>query len=157
MYPHVCLTEPIFPVDPFRQNDPGELNPINLANELIALPCSIKMQRHNAIIFYYLILIARDYMMRMRNLFQFFLSSCLSLTLAQMIASLLFLPPLFSPGIVIWLSLIFIPFLSISLMGIKPDPSVMNVATGKKLHLNKEVLLFVAMIVEHCCFDTFFW
>ncbi|UXI15207.1 hypothetical protein NH340_JMT01150 [Sarcoptes scabiei] len=150
MYPHVCLTEPIFPVDPFRQNDPGELNPINLANELIALPCSIKMQRHNAIIFYYLILIARDYMMRMRNLFQFFLSSCLSLTLAQMIASLLFLPPLFSPGIVIWLSLIFIPFLSISLMGIKPDPSVMNVATGKKLHLNKETLVyfFVCYIIK---------
>ncbi|XP_027197500.2 transmembrane protein 94-like protein l(2)k05819 isoform X3 [Dermatophagoides pteronyssinus] len=152
MYPHVCKTEPVRPID--RIPVPNEFQfiytPTQLANELIALPCSMTMERHNAIIFYYLILIARDYMMRMRNVFQFFLSSCLSISLAQMITSLLFLPPLISPGIVLWLSMIVIPFLSVSLMGIKPDPTVMTVATGKKLHLNKEsiVYFFLCYIIK---------
>lgn len=139
MYPHVCKTQPIRPVDLMPSKDLDGMTPIQLANQLVALPCSMTMQRHNAIIFYYLILIARDYMMRMRNVFQFFLSSCLSLSLAQMLSSMAFLPPLFSPGIVLWLSLIVIPFLSVSLMGIEPDSTVMNVATGKKLHLNRKV------------------
>jgi len=78
----------------------------------------------------------------MRNIFQFFLSSCLSLSLAQMLTSVIFLPPLLSPGIVLWLSLIVIPILSVSLMGVQPDHGVMNVATGKKLHLNKETIVY---------------
>lgn len=140
MYPHACIGAA-------RRADELSLcqlprdfvSPTDLSNQLISLPCSLTMGRQNAIIFYQLIMNARDYMMRMRNIFQFFLSSCLSLSLAQMITSIAFLPPLFSPGNVLWLSLIVIPSLSISLMGTEPDSNVMNVATGKKLHLNKEV------------------
>ena len=140
----MCITSPIFPSDQlsFEQLPDNFLSPTDLSNLLIALPCSLTMSRQNAIIFYQLIMIARDYTMRMRNIFQFFLSSCLSLSLAQMITSLVFLPPLLSPGIVLWLSLIVIPILSVSLMSAQIDSNVMNVATGKKLHLNKEVRYF---------------
>lgn len=141
MYPHVCISMPICPSDqlPPDQLPSDFVSPTDLANQLVALPCSLTMSRQNAIIFYQLIMNARDYMMRMRNIFQFFLCSSLSLSLAQLITSLAFLPPLFSPGNVLWLSLIVIPILSVSLMGTQPDTDVMNVATGKKLHLNKEV------------------
>lgn len=144
MYPHMCITSPIFPSDQlsFEQLPDNFLSPTDLSNLLIALPCSLTMSRQNAIIFYQLIMIARDYTMRMRNIFQFFLSSCLSLSLAQMITSLVFLPPLLSPGIVLWLSLIVIPILSVSLMSAQIDSNVMNVATGKKLHLNKETIVY---------------
>lgn len=141
LYPHGCITKPIFESEQLSlgQLSSDFVSPTDLASQLIALPCSLTMSRQNAIIFYQLIMNARDFMMRMRNIFQFFLSSCLSLSLAQMITSLVFLPPLLSPGIVLWLSLIVIPILSVSLMGTQPDSDVMTVATGKKLHLNKEV------------------
>lgn len=152
MYPHACLSEPVVAdannlataesvAQTFTATTEASslISPTDLANQLISLPCSLTMQRQNSIIFYQLIMTARDYMLRMRNIFQFYLSACLSLSLAQMITSLLFLPPLLSPGIVIWLSLIVMPVLSISLMGNETDPNVMNIATGRKLHFNKEV------------------
>lgn len=140
IYPHACINEPIRPADTFTNQELPKnfTTPTDLANTLTSLPCSLSMPRQNAIIFYQLIMTSRDYMLKMRNIFQFFLSSCLSLSLAQMISSMLFLPPLLSPGIVLWLSFIVIPLLSVSLMGVQSDPNVMNVATGKKLHLNKE-------------------
>lgn len=156
MYPHACITEPIHPADQYSLEGLPEnfLTPIDIANQLIALPCSLTMSRQNSIIFYQLIMNSRDYMMRMRNVFQFFLSSCLSLSLAQMITSLFFLPPLLSPGIVLWLSLVVIPFLSVALMGSQYDPGVMNVATGKKLHLNKEVIQTIQVSFIDC--NSFF-
>lgn len=149
MYPHACIGAARRAEEPSLSQLPRDfVSPTDLANQLVSLPCSLTMARQNAIIFYQLIMNARDYMMRMRNIFQFFLSSCLSLSLAQMITSIAFLPPLFSPGNVLWLSLIVIPTLSISLMGTEPDSNVMNVATGKKLHLNKEVSI-VCILAHH--------
>lgn len=167
MYPHACLSEPVnssLDANNSANDEPvvqtsttaevsSFISPTDLANQLISLPCSLTMQRQNSIIFYQLIMTARDYMLRMRNIFQFYLSACLSLSLAQMITSLLFLPPLLSPGIVIWLSLIVMPVLSISLMGNETDPNVMNIATGRKLHFNKEVCLdFNCHLINFCYF-----
>jgi hypothetical protein len=135
------VTEPIKECDGFIESLPDNfIGPTDLARQLITLPCSLSIYRQNSIIFYQLIMEARHYMLKMRNSFQFLLSSCLSLSLAQLLTSLLFLPPLLSPGAVIWLSCIILPILSASLMGTEPDNEVMSVATGKKLYLNKEAI-----------------
>ena len=154
MYPQVCITEPIKEADGFIESLPDNfIGPTDLARQLISLPCSLSLYRQNSMIFYQLILEARHYMLKMRNCFQFFLSSCLSLSLAQLLTSLLFLPPLLSPGVVLWLSCIVLPILSCSLMGTVVDDQVMSIATGKKLHLNKEVFFqrrqIICLIV--CC------
>lgn len=141
------MMDEINKVSPTDGLPPNFISPTDLANNLIALPCSFTMPRMNAIVFYELIMNSRDYMMRMRNLFQFFLCSCLSLSIAQMVTSVIFLPPFLSPGVVLWLSPILLPILSVSLMGTEPDPSVMTVATGKKLHLKKEVILIFIIFV----------
>jgi len=140
MYPQVCITEPIKEADGFIESLPDNfIGPTDLARQLITLPCSLSIYRQNSVIFYQLIMEARHYMMKMRNSFQFLLSSCLSLSLAQLLTSLLFLPPLLSPGVVLWLTCIVLPILSSSLMATEGDDEVMRVATGKKLHLNREV------------------
>jgi hypothetical protein len=142
MYPQVCITEPIKEADGYIESLPDNfVGPTDLARQLVTLPCSLSLYRQNSIIFYQLILEARHYMLKMRNCFQFFLSSCLSLSLAQLLTSLLFLPPLLSPGVVLWLACIVLPILSSSLMGTDVDDKVMTIATGKKLHLNKEVFI----------------
>ena len=144
MYPQVCITEPIKEADGFIESLPDNfVGPTDLARQLITLPCSLSLYRQNSMIFYQLIMESRHYMLKMRNCFQFFLSCCLSLSLAQMLTSLLFLPPLLSPGVVLWLACIVLPILSCSLMGTDVDDHVMNIATGKKLHLNKEVIYHI--------------
>lgn len=147
MYPQVCITEPIKEADGFIESLPDNfIGPTDLARQLITLPCSLSLYRQNSMIFYHLILEARHYMLKMRNCFQFFLSSCLSLSLAQLLTSMLFLPPLLSPGVILWLSCIVLPILSCSLMGTEVDDQVMSIATGKKLHLNKEVFFSLKLL-----------
>lgn len=82
---------------------------------------------------------ARHFMMNARNCLQFFFSCSLGLTLGQLFASVIFLPPLLSSGSVLWLVIIVFPLLSLSLMGTPLDIQVMNLATGKNLNLSREV------------------
>lgn len=149
MYPQVCITEPVKEADLFINDSSLEdfVGPIELAKQLITLPCSLSMNRQDSYSLYSLIMEARHYMMKMRNSFQFFLCSCLSVSLAQLFSSMLFLPPIFAPGIVLWLPCIILPILSVSLMGTPFDEQVMNVSTGKNLKLSKEVLTFFISLI----------
>lgn len=140
MYPQVCITKPIKEADGFVESLPDNfVGPTDLARQMITLPCSLSIYRQNAIIFYQLITEARHYMTNMKNSFLFLLSSCLILCLAQLFSSLLFLPPLLSPGVVLWLSCIVLPILSVSLMGTRVDNEIMKTSTGKNLCLSKQV------------------
>jgi glucan phosphoethanolaminetransferase (alkaline phosphatase superfamily) len=158
MYPQVCSQVPIKEADYYPDSTPDHfVGPIDLARKLITLPCSISIQREQCCTLLSLIMEARHYMMNMRNSFQFLLCSCLSLSFAQLLSSLIFLPPMFSPGLIIWLVIIALPSLSASLMGTPPDEEVMNMATGKNLHLSKEVLMITFLLkLCHTNFDLHF-
>lgn len=55
----------------------------------------------------------------------------LSISLAQVLASIVLLPPILSSQHLLWLLFIVVPALSLTLMGNPVDPRVMNNATSK--------------------------
>ena len=121
------------------------LSPTELAKQLNSLPCCLAMHREDNISLSRLIMEARHYMINIRNSLQFFLCCCLSLSLAQVITSLLLLPALLSPGHVLWLVCFVLPSLSFSLMGTPFDSQVSTIATGKNLNLSKDVSVLYAL------------
>ena len=137
LYPQICINEPITEAlyKPFK----GFLSPADISNMLNTLPCSLTFHREDSISLHRIIMEARHFMMNAQNNFQFFFSCSLSLSLAQLFASLLFLPPLLSSGQVLWLVCVIFPILSLSLMGTPLDSQVMNMATGKNRILDKDV------------------
>jgi hypothetical protein len=67
----------------------------------------------------------------------------LSVTLAQVLASLLLLPPVLAPQHLLWLLIVVIPLLSLSMLGNAVDFRIMNNATVKyPKKFTKEVMSF---------------
>lgn len=149
MYPELCVTEDIIEADDrlaeLISND--FISPTELAKQLNSLACSLTLHREDPVSLSRLIMEARHYMINVRNSLQFFLCCCLSLSLAQLLTSLLFLPPLLSTGHVLWLVFVILPVLSFSLLGTSCDPQVMTIATGKNLNLSREVSCWTMMIM----------
>ncbi|XP_053203467.1 transmembrane protein 94-like [Panonychus citri] len=150
LYPQICVKEPVTKANgkPFK----GFISPTDISNALNTLPCSISFHREDSISLNHIIMQARHYMMNARNCLQFFFSCSLSLSLAQLFATLFFLPPLLSPGSVLWLVTIVFPLLSLSLMGTPLDTQVMNQATGKNLNLSRESIIYFLMcyLIKFC-------
>ncbi|XP_074599520.1 transmembrane protein 94-like protein l(2)k05819 [Brevipalpus obovatus] len=140
LYPQVCVREPIIKAKgkPFK----GFLSPTDISNQLNSLPCCLAFHREDSISLIRIIMEARHFMMNARNCLQFFFSCSLGLTLGQLFASLIFLPPLLSSGSVLWLVIVIFPLLSLSLMGTPLDIQVMNLATGKNLNLSRESIIY---------------
>ena len=61
----------------------------------------------------------------------FYLKCQSSLTLLQLINSMLLLPPVLSPQLVLWLSCLIVPLLSFTLMGNPLNQHVAQTAQGK--------------------------
>lgn len=62
---------------------------------------------------------------------QFWLCSSLTLSFMQCLAAVFMLPALLTAGQVLWFVCIVIPLLSVSLMGVKVDKSIMQKPLGK--------------------------
>lgn len=139
LYPQVCVTIPVTESNgeiPFKEF----ISPIELSRELVSLPCALNFHREDTVLLSKLICYCRNFMLNARNYIQFYVSCCLSLALAQFFTSLLLLPPLFSPGHILWCCCFVIPVLSYSLMGAGlNDSKVMQMAMGKNLNLSKSV------------------
>ena len=142
LYPEVCVTQPIFEGDLNKKLSKSFMSPTNLAKQLISLPCSLVLQRDDPIGLHRLIMESRTFMNNIRNSLQFLLCCSLSLSLVQLLGSLLFLPPLLTSGQVLWLVFLILPLISLTLMSSPPDPHVMTVATGKNLNLNRESVIY---------------
>ncbi len=144
LYPEVCVTQSVIEGDEniaARLSD-NFLSPTKLSQLLISLPCSLLIHRDDPLSLYRLIMEARNFMNNVRNSLQFLLCCSLSLSVVQLLSSLLYLPPLLTSGHVLWLVFIILPALSFSLMGTPLDPHVMTMATGKNLNLCREHVLF---------------
>lgn len=117
-------------------------SPNALASKLASLPCSYNYDRNDPFNLYSLIMEARHFTFKMKNTFVCMLCFALSISSAQFLASLLFLPPMFSSGLTIWLTIIVVPLLSFALMSTTMDSQVMKIAVGKNLQLKPENIRF---------------
>ncbi|KAI1291918.1 Transmembrane protein 94 [Halotydeus destructor] len=144
LYPELCVTQDVIDIDSNLESRVSEdfLTPTELAKLLNSLPCSLQFHREDNVSMHRLVMEARHYMINVRNSLQFFLCCCLSLSLAQLMTSIMFLPPLLSSGHVLWLVCVILPILSFSLMGTPCDPRVMTIATGKNLNLDTESIYY---------------
>lgn len=144
LFPEVCVAQAVMQGDEeiVSNLSPKFLSPMSLAQQLITLPCSLTLHREDPICLYRLIMEARNIMASVRNSLQFLLCCTMSLALVQLLASVLFLPPLLSSGQVVWLVFFVFPILSFSLMGVPLDPEVMRMASGKNLNLDKRSVVY---------------
>ena len=147
LYPEVCVTQSIIEGDPqlLESISANFISPTSLAKQMISLPASLSLHRQDPLALHRLIMEARHFMNNMRNSLQFLLCCTFSLSLAQLMASVLFLPPLLSAGQVLWLVFVVLPALSFSLMGTPLDPHVMTMATGKNLSLCRESVIYFVL------------
>lgn len=144
LFPEACVAQAVMQGDEeiVSNLSPKFISPMNLAQQLITLPCSLTLHREDPICLYRLIMEARNIMAGVRNSLQFLLCCTMSLALVQLLASLLFLPPLLSSGQVLWLVFFVLPILSFSLMGVPLDPEVMRMASGKNLNLDRRSVVY---------------
>ncbi|KAG9509071.1 Transmembrane protein 94 [Fragariocoptes setiger] len=117
-------------------------NPTALASLLATLPCSFAFKRNDPVSLHGLIMEARHFTFKMKNSFVCMICFALSLSSAQFLTSILFLPPMLSSGLTIWLTVVVVPLMSFSLMGTEIDSQVMKIAVGKNLQLKKENIIF---------------
>lgn len=83
---------------------------------------------------------ARTFLLSLKNTFYLMLCYHLSLTLIQVLASLMLLPPVLAPQHLMWLLIFVIPLLSLSMMANAVDYRIMNNATVKyPKNITKEV------------------
>lgn len=113
-----------------------------LASKLASLPCSYSYNRKDPINLYSLIMEARHFTFKMKNTFVCMICFALSISSAQFLASILFLPPMLSSGLTIWLTVVVVPLMSFSLMSTTMDSQVMKIAVGKNLQLKPENITF---------------
>lgn len=137
-----------------RQNDPEAADrssnslirnlpgPSSLASKLASLPCSYSYHRKDQVNLHSLIMEARHFTFKMKNTFVCMICFALSISSAQFLASILFLPPMLSSGLTIWLTVVVVPLQSFSLMSTTIDSQVMKIAVGKNLQLKPENITF---------------
>lgn len=144
LYPEVCVKQTVVEGDPYITSQLSNvfMSPTNLARHLISLPCSLSLRREDPFSLYRLVMEARSFMNNLRNSLQFLLCCSLSLSIVQLFASMLLLPPLLTSGQVVWLVFFILPVLSFSLMGTPVDPHIMTMATGKNLNLGRESVIY---------------
>lgn len=114
----------------------------SLATKLASLPCSYSYNRTEPVNLHNLIMEARHFTFRMKNTFVCMICFALSISSAQFLASILFLPPMLSSGLTIWLTVVVVPLMSFTLMNTKMDSQVMKIAVGKNLQLKPENITF---------------
>lgn len=147
LYPQVCQQAPV--CAPVAETN--IISPTELSRRLNSLPCALSFHRDELPSLLHLVLESRHLGLCLRNALQLWASSIASLSVLQLTAALLFLPPILTVGQIIWLSCITIPLLSISLMGAPTDPCVMNIATGKNSRrVDRSVSISIAPMYTIC-------
>ena len=123
LYPQVCQQVPVCaPVE-----ETNIISPVELSRRLNALPCALGFHRDELPSLLHLVLESQHVGLCLRNTLQFWAASAASLSVIQLLAALFFLPPLFTIGQIIWFTCITISLLSVLWIGVRTDPSVMNI------------------------------
>lgn len=137
LYSKWCRREPIM-AEPWEED---ELSPMDLNRVFNSLGCSLHFYRDNNISLIQLIAEARHHCITTRNCFILMLSFHITISLIQVLTSLLQLPPVLSSHHLLWLMFVIVPLLSIAQMGAPLDTHIMSLATGKNNeHTHKEIV-----------------
>lgn len=87
---------------------------------------------------------ARHYMKCLWNCVQFWVCGVFTISVLQVIAAIVMLPPIFTTGQILWLSCVVVPLLALSLVHIPANTQVMQRPGSKsQLNVNSEVAVFV--------------
>ncbi|XP_045214295.2 transmembrane protein 94-like isoform X2 [Mercenaria mercenaria] len=136
--PQVCVRQPTASLL-WDKNVP---TPLQLASSLLSIMCPILISKNENISLIHLIAEARSQLMSMRNCFYLMLCCSLSITFAQVLASVLLLPPVLPAQHILWLTLIVVPLLGLIMMGNSVDARVMSLATRKNAnHITSEMIV----------------
>lgn len=141
MYPQSCQKTAAF------SEPSGDLPaPSDVAMLLTSLPSSLTFRRRDYISFYDLIAQARHFMNRcVRNSMQYWLCCSIAVTMLGLFSLLMLLPPLYSLGDSIWLSVVIVPILTLGLafsIMEKVDYNVMDNASWKnQCQVDRQVIV----------------
>ncbi|KAL7852969.1 hypothetical protein SRHO_G00187540 [Serrasalmus rhombeus] len=129
-----------------HQRPPHSQDSVSLAqlsSAICGLACTVQLHHQDNSTVIKLIKQARHITAGIRKCFLFLLQCQLSLVLIQILASVCQLPPPLATSDVLFLSCLYFPMLSVSLLGKPSDSSIMKVPTGKNLRfLPKKTLRF---------------
>ena len=127
-YPQLCQEVPVF--EPPKNGLPS---PVAVSQLLNSVASSLSFRIEDEISIFHLILESRHFSLQLWNCMQFWTCSLLLVAVTLFLAEILLLPPFLTSGQTLYLSAIFVPLLSLSLLGANMNPNVMNLSTGKNI------------------------
>ena len=124
-YPQLCQKVPV--------SSPPKTgpSPVAISQLLNSVASSLSFRMDDEISIFHLILESRQFTLSMTGAMKFWACSLISLASLQLVSLLLTLPLFLTTGQTLWMTLLIVPLLSLSLLGSKTDPNVMNISTGK--------------------------
>jgi len=139
-YSQLCQDVPVFEAPCSSRGEGGEAaaltsipSPVAVSQLLISVASSLSFKMEDEISIFHLIFESRHFCMQMWNCMQFWTCSLVTLSALSFLAALLMLPPFFTAGQTLYLSMVFVPALSLSLLGANIDTDIMNISTGKNV------------------------
>lgn len=162
LYPQVCQNYPAYTESNIYNNKQNFLksqsrinlmklpkkavtiSPIYLSRMLNSLACSISVCRDDPISLVSLVELSRRFSTGLWNFVQFWVCSSVTFAILNTLCTIVCLPPMLTPEILIYLMCFFTCTISLSLVRIEPDPLTMNRATGKKqTTINSRFFVFI--------------
>uniref|UniRef100_A0A146M4X0 Uncharacterized protein KIAA0195 n=2 Tax=Lygus hesperus TaxID=30085 RepID=A0A146M4X0_LYGHE len=120
LYPQVCQQVPVY-----MQCHDG-IAPVQLSQRLNSLPCSVSITRQRPISLFHLIMHARHFMQCLWNCVQFWVCGMVTVSMLQVVTTLIMLPPVFTVGHVMWICCVVLPLVSLTLGHAPLNPQVMQ-------------------------------
>lgn len=149
LYPQVCRRVPVCapaPPSPGAPSTGPPLLPTLLAQQIVAVAASVTFAREEKVSIYQAIIASRRHVLAIKYSLQFWVSSCLFLSLLVVASLVVTAPlPLTAPQLLLLCSL-HIPLLATAIFLSSHDSNICNISTGK----NGEVSFSKSSVCESC-------
>ncbi len=116
----------------------GGPSPVAISQLLNSVASSLSFKMVDEISIYHLILESRHFMTALLNAMKFWMCSLFFVSVLQLVCLMLSSQPFLTLCQALSASLVTVPLLSLSLLGTRTDPNVMNVSTGKN-HMTVDI------------------
>ncbi|XP_040567190.1 transmembrane protein 94 isoform X2 [Lepeophtheirus salmonis] len=128
LYPQICQTSTVYV--PPKNSGPS---PLEISRILNSIPTCLSFEMKDEVSIFHLIKESRQFVLSFVNCMKFWIASCCLISSLQLCMFCSVFEPFISTPEAIWLSLVFIPLLSLSLQRSRPDNDLMLISTGKNL------------------------
>lgn len=150
-YPQICIHHKIID-QPLL---PSLLSPMQLSAQLHALPCSLYFASDDHLTIIRLVALARHHCQRVRSVSKFYLMCQVSLSIIQLLNSVILLPPSLPPNLLLWLSAVVVPLFSLTLMGNPINTQIIQMAQDKnRTQFTKQTILEELIYFVICYLPT---